>query len=112
MRTNRTNFTHAAWALLIQAVVTLLWALPAWFFGFSYLYGLWAGAQVASWGFVKREHAHEQHDIKVRTGVAIKDQNPLDGFRWRDDDRKNDAGFPAVASHATAGVVTAAVLLF
>lgn len=82
---NRTNFTHALWALLMQAAI----GIPT---------GDWyAGALLAGGFFVAREHAQEQVDIKIRTGVAVPAQNPFDGFLWRDIDRILDAVFPVVA---------------
>ena len=85
---NKTNFTHALWALLMQAAV----GLPTgdWF----------AGALLGGGFFVAREHAHEQVDIQRRTGVAVAAQNPLLGFKWTSTDRILDAAFPVAAVSA------------
>ena len=80
---NKTNFLHAGFALLIQ-------------FPFVFIGHPWCGAAVAIFGFIMREHAHRQVDIKITTGVPIAQQNPLMGFLGWSKDSKLDALFPCV----------------
>ena len=76
---------HLFYALLMQGA------------GFLATGSLWIGAAFACGFFISREHAQEQVDIKIRTGVAIAAQNPLLGFVWRRNvDRWLDALLPCL----------------
>jgi len=80
---NKTNILHLVYALVMQGI------------GYFATGSLWIGAAFACGFFISREHAQEQVDIKIRTGVAIASQNPLQGFVWgRNLDRWLDALFP------------------
>lgn len=65
---NRSNFEHAAWALLFQGLTVLV-------------VGSWlAGALVAVAFFLGREHAQRQATIARADEVSVKDLNPWEGF--------------------------------
>lgn len=88
---NITNFQHAAYAVLMMVPFVLA--------GFA-----WTGAAWSIAWFICREHTQRQTDIRIETGVAIAQQNPLKGFRGWSLDAKLDAAFPALACIVVAAI--------
>lgn len=65
---NRSNFEHAAWALLFQIITAIIT-------------GSWlAGALVGAAFFLGREHAQRQATLARAEGLSVKDLNPWEGF--------------------------------
>lgn len=113
---NASNYRHAIVALGIQGLtavpLTGLGLLLGVSFPEAFCLSLWAGGIGGSYAFISREHAHEQVDIKIRTGVSVEDQNPFRGFDWSDRDRWLDALSPLVANNTVsiAGTIFAVVV--
>jgi len=86
---NSTNYTHGKIAGIIQLVIGLIPSLA--------LHSMWpilAGGAIAMSWFISREHAQQQTDNKILTGVPIAEQNIWDGFKGWDRDRQDDVLFP------------------
>lgn len=91
---NRTNFEHAMYGILMQAV-----------FG-VFLGDWWMGAAFASAFFLGREHSQREYKL-TRTGM-VGDLNPLSGFdfwRWSKD-AILDLIFPVVATCVVAAILS------
>lgn len=88
---NRTNFEHAVYALIIQAVIGLL--TNNW----------WAGAAAGMAFFIGREHA--QREYQIGNPSKLKPWEGFDIHRWSLDSQL-DALFPIIATTALALMVT------
>ena len=88
---NRTNFEHAAYALIIQLIIGLL--TQNW----------WAGAAAGMAFFIGREHA--QREYQIGNPSKLKPWQGFDIWRWSLDS-KLDALFPIIATTALALMVT------
>jgi hypothetical protein len=104
--TNWTNWNHACWAMLIQAIVAALFSL---FLG--PIAALWVGAAAGVGFFVGREHDQRQREIEVATGMPIIDQNPLHAFLGWSPDAKMDLLLPWLFCATIAGVGSAITIL-
>jgi hypothetical protein len=90
---NQTNFEHALFAILMQAVFGLF--LGEW----------WLGAAFGSAFFLGREHSQREYHI-TKTG-NVGDLNPLSAFdfwNWSKD-AKLDLIFPVVATCVVAALI-------
>lgn len=88
---NKTNLEHAAYALIIQAVIGL-------FTG-----NWWAGMAAGSALFIGREHA--QREFEISRPHLLRGYEAFDVWRWSLD-AKLDALFPIIATTALALMVT------
>lgn len=84
---NKTNFEHAAYALLIQVILGIITG------------NFWLGAAAGIAFFAGREHA--QREYKIGNPSTLKPWEGFDIWRWSTD-AKLDLLFPIIASVALA----------
>lgn len=98
---NRTNLTHAVWAMGMQlaaAFVCRFLDIPS---------GMWIGSAFASGWFIAREHAQRELQIALRRGLlSVEPLRWWEGFTGWDADRWGDALAPVLATSVLAGLGT------